>query len=265
MKEISGVIKNFGLIVSEVEKQTIEGMQSGQMEAETTITDRFLGALTNEINRHGPERFGREGLTIRATTLLDRGRRSPESILGADFAILLDIDVEGFQLKKGILCQAKKEDSWINLKSKRYPTTVKFSKNSEFIRLHGQVSKMLQITSDSFVMIYSKREFVVVPASSVHGLNVDGVLYAKRIGNFFKEFLMCFIGDVGIDDDPDHLIQIKENTRKILKIDIRQEKRGTNKEKKIPTSPNYEKINLKSDEVPLLEKPQLVAPLITKN
>ena len=54
---------------------------------------------------------------------------------------------------------------------------------------------MLSITPDSFVVVYSKRGFVVVPASSIQGLKTRDEIYGKPIDRFFKEFLMCFIGD----------------------------------------------------------------------
>lgn len=63
---------------------------------------------------------------------------------------------------------------------------------------------MLDITSDSFVIVYGRNEFVVVPALSVRGLTASGDLYGKPISNFFKEFLMCFIGDKSVTEDPEN-------------------------------------------------------------
>jgi hypothetical protein len=54
---------------------------------------------------------------------------------------------------------------------------------------------MLSITPDSFVIVYSTRGFVVVPASSVKGLKPEGKLYGKSVRQFFKEYLTCFLGD----------------------------------------------------------------------
>lgn len=54
---------------------------------------------------------------------------------------------------------------------------------------------MLDITPDSFVFVYSTKGFFVVPASSIKELKANGELYGKPVSRFFKEYLMCFIGD----------------------------------------------------------------------
>lgn len=97
---------------------------------------------------------------------------------------------------------------------------------------------------------------------SIQGLNNEGPLYAKRIDDFFREFLMCFIGDRNVDDDTRNLIKLKKNENEVLKIDIRQEERRKRDRKKILPSTNYEKINLNSNE-PAFKKTQKVAPIVS--
>lgn len=263
MKQISGVIVNFGKIVDEAKKYIIEGIQSGRINSEPTITDRFLEFLEVEINRHGRRKYGRKVLTLHATTLLDRGKNSPESRFGADFAVILDIDVIGFKLKKGFLCQAKRENNGMVVEIIRRSTTVIFSINSEFHKLQKQVHNMLEITPDSFVMIYGEHEFLVIPASSVSGLHDKGSLYAKRVADFFMEFLMCFIGDPRLNnDDPDNWASLKENAKRIIKIDIREEEnKVTKKESRAPI--DYPKIDIKSNEILMVDNQQKIMPLIS--
>lgn len=217
MKVIDGVIKHFGELIDDVTKQTISAIQAGRIPSETSITDRFLGTLENEINNHS---MITRGIYISASTLLDRGKNSPESQFGADFAIMLDINVVGFSLKKTFLCQAKKTGNFISLDHKSQVTKVSFKFTNEFIRLKEQVSKMLAITPDSFVIIYSETEFAIVPASSISGLTDSGDVYGKLVKNFFKEFLLCFIGDVRISDKPDDWKYLKNSASKIMKINI---------------------------------------------
>lgn len=245
MKQIKGVILNFGKIVDDVKKQVIEDMKRGNIPAETSITGEFLGILKNEVNNHGQAIFGRKGLTIYATILQDRGPKTAESEYGADFAILLDIKVEGFTLKKGFFCQAKKEGDGITINDEQY-TTVKFSLNNEFKRLQKQVDNMLQITPDSFVLIYGIEEFLMVPASSVAGLSNTGSLYSKRIAEFFEEFLMCFIGDTRLTDDSVSWESLKKSSNKIIKIEIRQKEKKHKTKKANPPSNDYNIMGLET-------------------
>ena len=45
---------------------------------------------------------------------------------------------------------------------------------------------------------------MVIPASSIEGLDRSGKLYAKPVDRFFKEYLMCFIGDPRLKAYDDH-------------------------------------------------------------
>jgi hypothetical protein len=124
------------------------------------------------------------------------GRNAPEMRFGADFLAVLDVKLEGFEQSKGFLSQAKKEGYGISVHIGPYSyAAVGFPQNEEFKRLDGQVDKMLAITPDSFVLVYSQKGFVVVPGSSIKGLKAEVELHAKPVSNFFKEYLLCFVGD----------------------------------------------------------------------
>ena len=73
--------------------------------------------------------------------------------------------------------------------------------------------------------LYSSKGFVVVPASSVKGLARSGKLYAKPVDRFFKEYLMCFIGDPRLkayDDQTLESLRIETNARTAIMFQIHE-------------------------------------------
>lgn len=186
-----GIVRRFGELVKEAERITIADIVQNKVPTEPDVTNRYLANLQNVINKYGIAK----GFRFDAATLQDRGRGSTESEFGADFVGVLNAKLAGFQLKKGFLCQAKKEGDFVKVQNQVFKTTVTFDYDQEFQRLKGQTSRMLQVTSDSYVIVYSSKGFVVVPASSVNALSMSASLYAKPASNFFKEFLLCFVGD----------------------------------------------------------------------
>jgi hypothetical protein len=166
-----GIVKRFGNLITKAERRTIDEMKNGEIETEPSATDRFLGKIKDVCE----ELVNDYGVVFKARTLGDRGKDSPESEFGADFCGVLDNRHRRFGQTKGFLTQAKRESKGIVVKYEPYAsTTVKFTDNDEFKRLVGQIDKMLSITPDSYVIIYSLKGFVVVPALSVRGLKAGG-------------------------------------------------------------------------------------------
>jgi hypothetical protein len=190
-----GIVRRFGELVKKAEELTIDDIIQGKTQTEPDITNRYLANLQYVVNMHGV----RKGIKFDGATLRDRGPESPESHFGADFVGVLNVKLKGFKQTKGFLAQAKKEGDLVKVQKvqKFYasPTRAAFNRNQEFERLRGQANDMLQISPASFVIVYSSSGFVVVPATSVTGLSKKAKLYAKPATRFFKEFLMCFIGD----------------------------------------------------------------------
>lgn len=248
MKVVAGIIIKFRKVVKRSKDQVLNGMDIGSISSETTVTDRFLGILENEINGHGQEIFQVKGVSIVATTLQDRGKDSQESEFGADFAVILDINLDGFVLKKGFLCQAKKEGRGIRIHNTRRPTTVRFSSNNKFKKLKIQTEKMLKKTPDSFVIVYGTSEFVVVPASSISSLKDTGILYGKSVEDFFVEFLLCFVGDIQISENPNQWNEVQTFANKIVKISIKQDNSRTSF-KKNTSPPSLESVEQNLDKI----------------
>ncbi|MGA8856958.1 MAG: hypothetical protein WB643_07310 [Candidatus Bathyarchaeia archaeon] len=179
-------------MIERAEKRTIEKIKDGRIETEPSATERFITELENTFN----EDEGTGEIIFKARTPRDRGQDSPEHEYGADICAVLKVNLREYQQTKGILVQAKwgNGDFTVRLPIRPF-TSVEFNEKSEVKRLQGQVSKMLEITPDSFVIVYSTKGFVVVPATSVKGLATNGELYGKPVSSFFKEYLMCFVGD----------------------------------------------------------------------
>jgi hypothetical protein len=214
------VVRRFGDLIEKAERSTIEDMKKEAIEQETSVTDRFLVRVQDVVNEYGTF----EGIEFRARTLGERGPRSAEKKYGADFCGVLHVKFPDFQLSKGFLSQAKNANAWVRVNAGyRGATRVDFSPGSEFTRLQDQTDKMLAITPDSVVIVYSMRGFVVVPASSVRSLKTKNQLYGKNVKAFFKEYLMCFIGDTRIiayDDKTLESVRAETNSRTAILFKI---------------------------------------------
>ena len=219
---VKGIVRDFGKLISEAERRIIEGIKDGRIETEPSITDRFLNEVERVFERQGKK----ENIVFRARTLRDRGSHAPEHRFGADFCGVLDIQFRDFKQTKGFLSQAKMEKDGIFVqKGFGGVTTVSFSHGNEFKRLKEQADKMLSVTPDSFIIIYSLKGFVIVPASSIKGLSREGKLYAKPVDRFFKEYLMCFIGDPRLkayDDQSLESLRRETNARTAILFQIRE-------------------------------------------
>lgn len=211
---IDGIVKLLGDLVKKAEHKIIEEIKNGEVEDEPSITNRFI-ERTKTYLEESEGKLVKHNLHIR--TLLDRGPKAPEREFGADICGVLDVELDDYYTNsKGFLAQAKCESEYVKVDmAPRGIIRVNFNPSREFNRLKEQVNRMLEITPDSFVFIYSTKGFVVVPASSVRGLSSEtgGVVYGKPIANFFKEFLMCFIGDHRLTaTDNETLRELRERT-----------------------------------------------------
>lgn len=156
-----GIVKKFGELISEAESQVIQGISEGRIETEPSITDRFLDRIEQIVNEYPFDEQTDQGVVFKTRTLRDRGRNAPEAQFGADFCGVLNIQLEGFKVRKGFLSQAKREGHGISVHRGFYGlTTVKFRQNIEFDRLCQQTNDMLSITPDSFVIVYGRNGFV---------------------------------------------------------------------------------------------------------
>jgi hypothetical protein len=126
--------------------------------------------------------FQVKGIQWRAKTLTDRGRDAQEKKYGADFMGVLSVDLPDFRVEKGFLAQAKIDTPRLDLKS-----------------LHSQCERMLSLSPESFVFLYSREGVTVVPAIAVMGTKErPSELYSRSAARFFEEHFQSFIGDRAI-------------------------------------------------------------------
>ena len=117
--------------------------------------------------------------------LTSRGKKSEETLMGADLVIAVDIETPTEVVRKGILIQAKRLDDGKQMDAREYG------------RLRAQCSDMLDLTSDSFVFLYSPNKVSIVSAASVEASTVrtlhDLAMYAPQV--LFEDLFFCWQGD----------------------------------------------------------------------
>jgi len=247
-----GLVKIFGDLVLEVEAQILEDINRGKIETEPSTTDRFIQALEDKF----PYYYKDGSIVFEARSVGDRGRGASESKYGTDFVGVLNIDIGKYQLTKGFIAQAKNCSDDIKFNKKyRQKITIDFTTgNKKFNELKEQTGKMLSISPDSFVFIYCLEGIYVVPASSVDSLKINDSLYAKPVSNFFKEFLMCFIGDQRLnawDDGSLDRLRIENNAKNAILFKIRTKN-------EYESNPNFNTVNI----INILQQSQINPPKI---
>ncbi|NIM13176.1 MAG: hypothetical protein GTO45_13750 [Candidatus Aminicenantes bacterium] len=158
----------------------LDALVSSRIEQEPAFTDRLLGGI-----EHAMDGFRHEGIIWTAKTFTDRGHKSQESRIGADFAGVLKLDLARVSLSTGFLAQAKLVDPRDSLSKKEYQ------------RLVSQCRFMLHISPASYVFLYSVSGIQIVPAISLTNAKQRNpyLLYKMTFSQFFEYHLASFIGD----------------------------------------------------------------------
>jgi hypothetical protein len=172
------------------------------------------------------------GYRIRARTFRDRGPNAPENEFGADFVSIFDVNISGYKLSKGFLVQAKSSEKegvrMINQGDNRYPL-VQIRGSAE--RLKSQCENMLKVSQASFIFIYDQRGTRVVPATTIVSIENDQAwhgVYSKSFRDFYREHLMCFIGDLKLDAFDDESLRLRKaeaEAKSALLIQVRDSER----------------------------------------
>jgi hypothetical protein len=189
------IVRRFGKLIREAEQETIDAMKEGRLPTEPHITDTFLTKVESTIKENGEI----DHVMFKPWYLRDRGPKADKQVteaeFGADFCGVLDVQLSNFKHSKGFLSQAKMDGHGVTIESTYRNTAVSVSQEQEGQRLRNQIDDMLNVTHESFVIVYSNQRFIVVPATSVKSVIGKGPVYGKPVDSFFKEFLMCFVGD----------------------------------------------------------------------
>jgi hypothetical protein len=182
-----GLVSMVGRIIEEAAGSIINAFIEQRILQEDDLTSRLLGVIEREFN-------GRKikGIVWHARRLTSNVKGSEEARFEADFVGVLDIQINGYNVQKGFLAQAKLvRDSWPR-------------RHEEWERLIKQCRHMLNLSPHAFVFFYSREGIYVVPAIACLGIDEGGsfdfwevtnAVYSKRIGTFFEEHLKSFIGD----------------------------------------------------------------------
>lgn len=180
MKKYYRIIRESATHLAEAANRTVDALVDRRIEQEPAFTDRMLGRIEEAMTDYEVK-----GVRWTAKTLTDHGRGSQEKKYGADFIGVLDINLPDFKVKKGFLAQSKliEPGAYMNL--------------IEYVRMQKQCDKMLSLTPDSFLFLYSLSGIYVIPAIAVMSANPCNPhdLYARSISRFYEEHFQSFIGD----------------------------------------------------------------------
>ena len=180
MLKYYGIIRDAAKVIEKAAADVSSALNDEIIEQEPDFTNQMIGSIRQAMNG-----YRKRGIHWEAKTLTDRGRNSQESVYGADFMGVLNIDLSDYRVSKGFLAQAKliREGRDLN--------------NSEYDRMQNQCERMLRISPASFVFLYSKDGIYVVSAISIVSTNrIDPYnLYGRSIRRFYEEHFSSFIGD----------------------------------------------------------------------
>lgn len=166
--------------IAEAGSLAARALAQGRIQLEPAFTDRMLGRID-----HLMDGYVGSGIQWTALSLTDRVKNSQEKEFGADFAGVLDIDLDDYQAKKGFLAQAKRIEPFETMVAK------------ERRRMVNQCKKMLKHTNDAFVFLYSIKGISVVPAAVVVGTTFTNPhnLKPMSLQHFYEGHFECTIGD----------------------------------------------------------------------
>lgn len=180
MKKHYKIIRDSAAHLANAANKTVKSLIDKRIEQEPAFTDRMLGRIEESMSK-----YEIKGIQWTAKTLTDRGKGAQEKIYGADFIGVLDIHLTDYKVKKGFLAQSKliEPDGYESPK--------------EFSRMQEQCEKMLSLTPDSFVFLYSTYGISIVPAISILSAKQCNPheLYSRSISRFYEEHFQSFIGD----------------------------------------------------------------------
>jgi hypothetical protein len=173
----------------------MEAYRRSRVTDEPHITDRLMGAIESRIRimSFGPVFSSTTGGGFRsriaweAHTLRSGSRAAAhEKKYGADILGVFTANIPNYSISKGFLAQAKRAEPRIDFKS------------SEWNRLISQCERMLAVTPDAFVLVYSRRQgarfFSAQAVAALRGRNLFE-LYSMMPRAFFERHLQSFIGD----------------------------------------------------------------------
>ena len=173
--------------------QTMQDMAIRALPEEPTITAALVTRWRDALNG-----YSAYGIGWSARILSSLGPHTEESKFGADFLGVLKLDLPNYAITKGFLAQAKCQEPGSRLSRK------------EWDRLKDQCEKMLALSAESFVFVYSLNGVFMLPAINVLACSTAEdlhTLHPRRTSPFYKEHFHCFIGERRIDSTAPDLLE----------------------------------------------------------
>lgn len=182
--------------IEEIAQEIVEEYEQGELPSEREVNPVIADRIKKQLLRRLGERLDgweKDGIEFFARVLSSQKEGSEESVTGADLAIVFETDLPDYQVSKSVLVQSK------TLRSR----SVSNQFNTQ--ELGGEVDRMLDCSSDSFVFVFPVNGSIkVIPAFAIKAITNAGEpipsrfpeeLYTKSIGRFFEELAECYIGD----------------------------------------------------------------------
>jgi hypothetical protein len=154
-------------------------------------------------------------LSVRQTK--SKGPGSEESWSGADLLMVLEITCSDYEVRKGILIQAKRLEPGKQLTAR------------DALNLRSQCKDMLDLTPSSFVFIYSKTGVTTLSASVIEGSEHKDLYGLEQWQDstriFFLDFIKCWIGDPRLsatDRETLAVLRAQSNARNALLLKVNE-------------------------------------------
>ncbi len=159
---------------------TVESCRDSPLEPEPQFTDRMLSRIEQVMDG-----YKINGIEWRAKTLTDSAPHAQGKTFRADFVGVLEIEVDGYSVKKGFLAQARRAEPGETISVEKYE------------ELKEQCERMLAISPASYLFVYSQTGVTVTPALAVISSTRRNPhdLYSRSAQRFFENHFECFVGD----------------------------------------------------------------------
>lgn len=193
MQRFNAAFESAASRLSAAANRTRDDMVAQRLPDEPAVTSALVTRFHDALDG-----YEKAGIRWSAKILSSHGRGAEEAIFGADFLGVLKIEFPEFEVKKGFIAQAKRQDEGKKLTP------------SEWSRFEKQCTKMMKYSNTSFVFVYSQNGFVVVPAASVlacRGSEDLHTLHPMKIHHFYKQHFHCFVGDHRIQDSSPSILE----------------------------------------------------------
>ena len=204
MQRFNAAFESAASRINSAASRTRDDMLTRKLPDEPAVTSALVIRFRDALDG-----YDKAGIKWSAKILSSHGPGAEEAVFGADFLGVLQLEFPEFEVRKGFLAQAKKQDEGKKLSV------------SDWNRLVIQCKRMMSFSNTSFVFVYSLNGFFVVPAVSVlacRNLEDLHTLHPMRIHHFYKQHFNCFVGDYDIrDTTPSILEELRFRSGLLLK------------------------------------------------